>query len=87
LGNQVKVTCPLNADVYQSSTTKPSDGDFRTDIHDLMITIVKILSDSGGSFTVNIYPFISLYSNPDFPVDYAFFEGASLLEQIMLFRC
>ncbi|TVU33479.1 hypothetical protein EJB05_25300 [Eragrostis curvula] len=77
LGNQVKVTCPLNADVYQSSTSRPSDGDFRTDIHDLMITIVKFLSDNGGAFTVNIYPFISLYSDPNFPVDYAFFEGAS----------
>ncbi|XP_062218170.1 glucan endo-1,3-beta-glucosidase 6-like [Phragmites australis] len=77
LGNQVKVTCPLNADVYQSSTIKPSDGDFRTDIYDLMLTIVKFLSDNGGVFTVNIYPFISLYSDPNFPVDYAFFEGAS----------
>ncbi|KAL6888645.1 hypothetical protein ACP4OV_009671 [Aristida adscensionis] len=77
LTNRVRVTCPLNADVYQSSTTKPSDGDFRTDIHDLMLTIVKFLSDNGGAFTVNIYPFISLYSDPDFPVDYAFFEGAS----------
>ncbi|KAJ4818775.1 hypothetical protein LUZ62_031341 [Rhynchospora pubera] len=28
LSNQVKVTIPLNADVYQSSTGKPSDGDF-----------------------------------------------------------
>uniref|UniRef100_A0A0E0JVC8 glucan endo-1,3-beta-D-glucosidase n=1 Tax=Oryza punctata TaxID=4537 RepID=A0A0E0JVC8_ORYPU len=77
LGNQVKVTCPLNADVYQSSTSKPSDGDFRTDIHDLMLTIVKFLSESGGAFTVNIYPFISLYSDSNFPVDYAFFEGAA----------
>lgn len=77
LGNQVKVTCPLNADVYASSSTKPSDADFRTDIHDLMIAIVKLLSDNGGAFTVNIYPFISLYSDPDFPVDYAFFEGAA----------
>ncbi|KAL6629811.1 hypothetical protein ACP70R_029576 [Stipagrostis hirtigluma subsp. patula] len=77
LGNRVKVTCPLNADVYQSSTTKPSDGDFRTDIHELMLNIVKFLSDNAGAFTVNIYPFISLYSDPDFPVDYAFFEGAS----------
>ncbi|XP_066329329.1 glucan endo-1,3-beta-glucosidase 6-like [Miscanthus floridulus] len=77
LGNQVKVTCPLNADVYTSSTSKPSDGDFRTDIHDLMLTIVKFLSDNGGAFTVNIYPFISLYIDPNFPVDYAFFEGAS----------
>ncbi|XP_040377208.1 glucan endo-1,3-beta-glucosidase 6-like [Oryza brachyantha] len=77
LGNQVKVTCPLNADVYQSSTSKPSDGDFRTDIHDLMLNIVKFLSDTGGAFTVNIYPFISLYADPNFPVDYAFFDGAS----------
>ncbi|RLN07225.1 glucan endo-1,3-beta-glucosidase 6 [Panicum miliaceum] len=77
LGNQVKVTCPLNADVYATTTTKPSDGDFRTDIHDLMIAIVKLLSDNGGAFTVNIYPFISLYIDPNFPVDYAFFEGAS----------
>ncbi|EOY29103.1 O-Glycosyl hydrolases family 17 protein isoform 2 [Theobroma cacao] len=29
LAGQVKVTVPLNADVYQSSTNLPSDGDFR----------------------------------------------------------
>lgn len=75
LGNQVKVTVPLNADVYQSSSDKPSDGDFRPDIHDLMLQIVKFLSDNGASFTVNIYPFISLYKDPNFPVDYAFFNG------------
>lgn len=63
LSNQVKVTVPLNADVYESSTGVPSGGDFRADIHDLMITIVKFLSDSGSPFTVNIYPFISLYSD------------------------
>ncbi|EEF32004.1 Glucan endo-1,3-beta-glucosidase precursor, putative [Ricinus communis] len=75
LSNQVKVTVPLNADVYASSTGFPSGGDFRTDIHDLMINIVKFLSDSGSPFTVNIYPFISLYSDPNFPVEYAFFDG------------
>ncbi|KAL5208869.1 hypothetical protein ABZP36_033304 [Zizania latifolia] len=57
--------------------SKPSDGDFRPDIRDLMLTIVKFLSDTGGAFTVNIYPFISLYSDPNFPVDYAFFEDVS----------
>ncbi|KAG8661331.1 hypothetical protein MANES_02G225300v8 [Manihot esculenta] len=75
LSNQVKVTVPLNADVYESSTGVPSGGDFRADIHDLMLTIVKFLSDSGSPFTVNIYPFISLYSDPNFPVEYAFFDG------------
>ncbi|POO03784.1 Glycoside hydrolase [Trema orientale] len=77
LGNQVKVTIPLNADVYGSSSDKPSDGDFRPDIHDLMIAIVKFLSDNGGPFTVNIYPFISLHNDPNFPVDFAFFDGYS----------
>ncbi|XP_031476287.1 glucan endo-1,3-beta-glucosidase 6-like [Nymphaea colorata] len=77
LGNKVKVTVPLNADVYQSSTSYPSGGDFRADIHDLMLTIVKFLSDNGAAFTVNIYPFISLYNDPNFPVDFAFFDGNS----------
>lgn len=75
LANQVKVTVPLNADVYQSSSDKPSDGDFRPDIHDLMLQIAKFLSDNGAPFTVNIYPFISLYKDANFPVDYAFFNG------------
>lgn len=77
LGNQVKVTIPLNADVYQTSTSLPSGGDFRPDIHDLMLEIVKFLNDNGGPFTVNIYPFISLYLDSNFPVDYAFFDGYS----------
>ncbi|XP_077222529.1 glucan endo-1,3-beta-glucosidase 6-like [Tasmannia lanceolata] len=77
LNSKVKVTIPLNADVYQSSTGVPSGGDFRSDIHDLMVAIIKFLSDNGGPFTVNIYPFISLYLNPDFPVDYAFFDGTA----------
>ncbi|KAL5578073.1 hypothetical protein UlMin_019772 [Ulmus minor] len=65
LSNQVKVIVPLNADPYKSST----------DIHDLMVAIVKFLSDNGGPFTVNIYPFITLYIVSNFPVEYAFFDG------------
>ncbi|CAL5385207.1 unnamed protein product [Camellia sinensis] len=75
LSNQVKVTVPLNADVYASSSGVPSGGDFRTDIRDLMLAIVKFLSDNGAPFTVNIYPFISLYTDVNFPVEYAFFDG------------
>ncbi|THG23502.1 hypothetical protein TEA_026351 [Camellia sinensis var. sinensis] len=75
LSNQVKVTVPLNADVYASSSGVPSGGDFRTDIRDLMLAIVKFLSDNGAPFTVNIYPFISLYTDANFPVEYAFFDG------------
>ncbi|KAI4380226.1 hypothetical protein MLD38_006441 [Melastoma candidum] len=76
LGAQVKVTVPLNADVYESPTDLPSDGDFRLDIKALMLEIVQFLSDNGAPFTVNIYPFISLYSNPSFPFDFAFFDNS-----------
>lgn len=77
LGKQVKVTIPLNADVYQSESGLPSAGDFRSDIHGLMISIIKFLSDNGGVLTINIYPFLSLNSDPHFPVEYAFFNGTS----------
>ncbi|KAK9076850.1 hypothetical protein SSX86_005184 [Deinandra increscens subsp. villosa] len=75
LATKVKVTVPQNADVYESPSGVPSSGDFRADIHDYMIQITKFLNDNGSPFTVNIYPFISLYLNPNFPVEYAFFDG------------
>ncbi|KAK6249389.1 hypothetical protein QUC31_020954 [Theobroma cacao] len=77
LAGQVKVTVPLNADVYQSSTNLPSDGDFRSDIRQPMLQIVKFLNDNGAPFTVNIYPFISLHNDANFPIDFAFFDGSS----------
>lgn len=76
-GNQIKVTCPLNADVYESASSLPSGGDFRADIHNYIIPIVKLLSDTGSAFTINIYPFISLYIDANFPVEYAFLDGSA----------
>ncbi|CAN7108797.1 unnamed protein product [Brassica rapa subsp. narinosa] len=75
LASQVKVTVPLNADVYESASNLPSAGDFRAEIRDLMISIIKFLSDNQAPFTINIYPFISLYNDPHFPVEFAFFDG------------
>ncbi|CAK7352250.1 unnamed protein product [Dovyalis caffra] len=77
LGRQVKVTVPLNADVYQTDSDLPSGGNFRPDIHDLMISIIKFLRDNNAPLTINIYPFLSLYADPNFPVDFAFFNGTS----------
>nr|XP_043628206.1 glucan endo-1,3-beta-glucosidase 5-like [Erigeron canadensis] len=77
LGRQVKVTVPLNADVYDSGSGVPSEGNFRADIHGLMISIVQFLSDNGAPLTMNIYPFLSLYADPHFPVDFAFFAGTN----------
>lgn len=77
LGRQVKVTIPINADVYDTSSGLPSGGNFRPDIHNLMISIIKFLSNNGAPLTINIYPFLSLQSDPNFPKEYAFFDGAS----------
>ncbi|KAI4348441.1 hypothetical protein L6164_009164 [Bauhinia variegata] len=79
VGDAIKATVPLNADVYESPTNNPvpSAGRFRADMNDLMTQIVKFLNQNGAPFTVNIYPFLSLYGNDDFPFDYAFFDGVS----------
>ncbi|GAB2291551.1 hypothetical protein Dimus_025805 [Dionaea muscipula] len=77
LGRKVKATVPLNADVYQSANGLPSGGDYRSDIYDLMISITKFLNTNDAPLIVNIYPFLSLYDDPNFPIDYAFFDGSS----------
>ncbi|GFP97338.1 glucan endo-1 3-beta-glucosidase 8 [Phtheirospermum japonicum] len=75
LGDKIKATIPQNADVYDSGTDGPSAGQFRSDIRDLMIEIVQFFQDNGSPFLVNIYPFLSLYQNPNFPIEFAFFDG------------
>ena len=42
-----------------------------------MTQIVQFLSKNNAPFTINIYPFLSLYGNDNFPIDYAFFDGVS----------
>ncbi|KAJ0982559.1 hypothetical protein J5N97_010814 [Dioscorea zingiberensis] len=79
VGNTIKATVPLNADVYNSPVNNavPSAGQFRADISELMTQIVQFLNQNGAPFTVNIYPFLSLYANEHFPIDFAFFDGGS----------
>ncbi|KAK1413923.1 hypothetical protein QVD17_29660 [Tagetes erecta] len=76
LGDQIKATVPLNADIYESpeSNPVPSAGDFRSEIKDATIEIIQFLYSNDAPFTVNIYPFLSLYGNPYFPIDFAFFD-------------
>ncbi|XP_027176907.1 glucan endo-1,3-beta-glucosidase 8-like [Coffea eugenioides] len=78
-GDTIKATVPLNADVYFSPEDNPvpSAGRFRADISSQMTQIVQFLNQNNAPFTVNIYPFLSLYLNSHFPVDYAFFDGAA----------
>lgn len=79
LKHSVKATVPFNADIYNSppSNPVPSAGDFRLDIRERTIEIIQFLDENEAPFTVNIYPFLSLYGNNYFPMDYAFFDGTN----------
>lgn len=87
LGDQIKATVPSNADVLADSQL-PSQGTFRSDIFVQMMQIVQFLHQNRCPFTVNIYPFISLYDDSNFPIDYAFFDGngASLTDGPKVYR-
>ncbi|KAE8680697.1 hypothetical protein F3Y22_tig00111372pilonHSYRG00171 [Hibiscus syriacus] len=74
-GKDIKVSSPLNGDVYTTPTYKPSDGIFRPDIADIMGDICAFLDENDSTFIVNIYPFLNLYQNPGFPENYAFFHN------------
>lgn len=71
----VKLVVPCNADAYESSL--PSQGTFRPELTEIITQIVAFLNSNGSPFVVNIYPFLSLYGNSDFPQDYAFFNGTT----------
>ncbi|KAF9592066.1 hypothetical protein IFM89_011816 [Coptis chinensis] len=79
VGDNIKATVPLNADVYSSPDNNqvPSSGRFRADISGLMSEIVQFLNRNNAPFSINIYPFLSLYGSEGFPIDYAFFDGGS----------
>lgn len=74
LGDEIKATVPMNSDVL-SNPSVPSQGTFPADISQQMTQIVQLLHQNSCPFTVNIYPFISLYDNKNFPIEFAFFEG------------
>ncbi|EYU27631.1 hypothetical protein ABFS82_13G139500 [Erythranthe guttata] len=75
LAGAVKLVVPCNADAYESSL--PSQGTFRTDLTEIITQLVSFLNSNNAPFVVNIYPFLSLYANSDFPQDYAFFNGTA----------
>ncbi|XP_057462231.1 glucan endo-1,3-beta-glucosidase 5 [Actinidia eriantha] len=75
LAGFTKLVVPCNADAYEASL--PSQGAFRPELAQIMTQLVSFLNSNGSPFVVNIYPFLSLYGNSDFPQDYAFFEGTN----------
>ncbi|XP_031399161.1 glucan endo-1,3-beta-glucosidase 8 [Punica granatum] len=79
----IKATVPHNADVYESPSNKPSDGNFRSDIKSIMKDMIQYQHEQKSPFLVNIYPFLSLHGNSHFPFDFAFCDnnGGSITDE------
>ncbi|KAH7420525.1 hypothetical protein KP509_13G011200 [Ceratopteris richardii] len=75
LGGQVKVTVPCNADVLLN--TPPSKGEFRPDMKVTMTQIAAFLAQTNAPLLMNIYPFLDLTLDSNFPEDFAFFDGTT----------
>ena len=73
LATQIKVVVPCNADVYHSKM--PSKGTFRPDVNKTMQQLVSFLNKNRSPFVVNISPFLNLYQNKNYSVDYAFIDN------------
>ena len=72
----VKAIIPFNADVLDGAPL-PSQTRFQAAYLDQILPILQIFNSTGAPFGVNLYPFISKYQNPNFPLDYAFFAGTT----------
>lgn len=77
MGSTVKATVPLNADILSGSSV-PSETVFRPDIASGIMQILTVLAENDSPFTINIYPFLSLFGDKNFPVNYAFFDGTGV---------
>lgn len=72
----VKAIIPFNADVLNASSL-PSQTIFKPEYMTQISAMLSIFNNSGAPFSINLYPFISKYNDPAFPLDYAFFDGTT----------
>jgi hypothetical protein len=72
----VKAIIPFNADVLDGAAL-PSQTRFQPGYLDQILPMLQIFNSTNAPFSVNLYPFISKYQNPDFPLDFAFFAGTT----------
>lgn len=74
LVDTVKAVVPCNADIL-SDNPYPSQQTFRADLAPVMLGIAAALKSTNSPFVVNLYPFLNLVLQANFPIDFAFFSG------------
>lgn len=72
----VKAIIPFNADILDGAAL-PSQTRFKVEYLDQIMPMLQSFNSTNAPFSVNLYPFISKYQNPTFPLDFAFFAGTT----------
>ncbi|CAN4106790.1 unnamed protein product [Withania somnifera] len=70
--SHIKTTTAHFTDVL-TNVTKPSEGDFREDIKDLMINLLKFLQETNAPLVINIFP-IYILTSKHMPINFAYFD-------------
>ncbi|KAE8039333.1 hypothetical protein FH972_011757 [Carpinus fangiana] len=74
LESKVKVVVPCSYDTFQSESSLPSKGHFRSDLNKTMIQLLKFLSKHRSPFFVTISPFVTLHQNKNISLDFSLFK-------------
>ncbi|CAK9233750.1 unnamed protein product [Sphagnum troendelagicum] len=74
--SEVRAIIPFNADIMTDAPL-PSQTTFKPEFLTQVMQVLNVLNSTGAPFSVNLYPFISKYQNPEFPLDFAFFDGSA----------
>jgi hypothetical protein len=74
LESKVKVVVPCSYDTFQSESSLPSKGHFRSDLNKTMIQLLTFLSKHSSPFFVTISPFVTLHQNKNISLDFTLFK-------------
>lgn len=72
----IRAIIPFNADILDGAAL-PSATRFKVEYLDQIMPMLQLFNSTNAPFSVNLYPFISKYQNPTFPLDFAFFAGTT----------
>ncbi|KAG6677993.1 hypothetical protein I3842_14G057700 [Carya illinoinensis] len=74
LESKVNVVVPCSFDSFQSESSLPSKGHFRSDLNKTMIQLLAFLTKHGSPFFVTISPFVILHQNKNISLDFTLFK-------------
>ncbi|GFP93319.1 glucan endo-1 3-beta-glucosidase 5 [Phtheirospermum japonicum] len=75
-GNLVATT-PHFTDVLVPMTAKPSEADFRPELKDKMVEIVRLLNNTNAPFVMNMFPIYSAINHSDWDPEFSFIDNKS----------